>query len=301
MPVNLSQIRDLLLPGLNKVFGDYEKLPREWSEIFTDYKSDMAYERDVEMKLTGLAQLRTEGSSVNFDDLGERFVSVYHHIEVALGFVMTDRAIKDNLYKSQFGPNAKALRNSVMQAEEVYGANVLNNAFNTNNLGGDGVPLASTAHPTDVGTYANTPTIQAQLNETSLNDAFTAIGNYTDQAGLRIKTNFRKLVVPVAQEWNAYRLFNSPMRPGTADNDLNPLAGSGPGAMPGGVVTNHYINSPNFWMILTDAPEGLKHFTRDPLSSDMFTDFLTDNLMVKARKRFSFGWSNPRAVWISQA
>ncbi len=52
--------------------------------------------------------------------------------------------------------------------KQVKGANVLNNAFDPNFAGGDGVELCSTAHPTLAGTFANELGVAADLNETSL-------------------------------------------------------------------------------------------------------------------------------------
>ncbi len=293
--ITTGQIRDLLLPGLSKIFGEYAQFPRQWSEIFDKSTSEMAVERDVEMKMTGLAQLRQEGAATHMDSMGERYQSVYRHIQVALGFVITRNAIRDNLYKRQFNPSAKALRNSIAQTEEVYGASVFNNATDAAFPGGDGVPLLSTAHPIDTGTVANTPTVAAQLNETSLSDGLVAIRRFRDAAGLRAMIAPGKLIIAPENQWVAERLLASQLRPGTGDNDINALKSRG--ALPGGFVINDFLSNPNAWFIKTKLEDSLRYFERDALESDMFVDFSTDNLMVKATKRFSFGWSNWRGVY----
>ena len=57
----------------------------------------------------------------------------------------------------------------MQHTKEVKGANVLNNAFDTNFAIGDGQPLISTAHPlTGGGTARNRASTMADLNETSL-------------------------------------------------------------------------------------------------------------------------------------
>src|SRR3954467_1848414 len=177
MVTTTAQIKDLLLPGLNAVFGDYNAIPTQWEEIFSKNTSDMYREIDVEVKLLGLAQLRTEGQATAYDDMGERYQYTYVHKGVGLGFVMTKFAIRDNLYKTQFGPNTRALKRSFMQTKEVYGAAVLNNANDSSGVyyGGDSQPLLSTSHPTDVGNLANTPSVQAELNESSLQDAVIGV------------------------------------------------------------------------------------------------------------------------------
>lgn len=298
--ITTSQVKDLLLPGLNAVFGaNYNQFPTQWSEIFEKHTSEMAYERDVEVKMLGLAQARAEGESTTFEDMGERYQFVYRHVGVALGFVMTKFAIRDNLYKTQFGPQVSALKRSLMQTKEVYAANVLNNASDTTGafFGGDGVPLLSTQHPLDVGYLANTPAIQSELNETSLQDAVTAIRRFRDAAGLRAMVKAKKLIVDASNRYVAKRLMDTPGRVGTADNDINALRALND---VGGWTINDFLSNPKSWFLTTDVDNGLKYFSRDPLETDMHTDFTTDNLLTKATERYSFGWSNVRAVYGNQ-
>jgi hypothetical protein len=297
MAVTTAAIRDLLWPGLAAVFGDYRALPAQFGEIFDTHDSDKAYERDVEVKMLGLAQLRAEGAATAFEDMGERYAYTYRHVGVALGFVMTKFAIRDNLYKSRFGPNTKALKHSLRQTKEVYAAAVLNNSTDTApiNLGGDGVPLLSPNHPIDVGVVGNTTVVQAQLNETSLSDALVAVRRFRDAAGLKVLVNAEKLIVPPELQWTAERLLASVLRVGTADNDINAIKSRG--SLPGGFVMNDFLSNTASWFLKTDCPDGLKHYTRDPLETDMFVDFTTDNLMTKATERYSFGWSNFRSLY----
>jgi hypothetical protein len=297
MAMTTSQIKDLLLPGLDAVFGDYAEIPQQWADVFDKHTSDMAYERDVEVKMLGLAQLRAEGQATSFEDMGERYQYVYRHVGVALGFVMTKFAIRDNLYKSQFGPNTRALKFSLRQTKEVYGAAVLNNATTDTAVyqGGDGEPLLSIEHPIDVGTVANTPTVQAQLNETSLQDGVVAVRRFKDAAGLRVLVKPTKLIIPPEQQFTAARLLRSNLRVGTADNDLNAIKDLN--NVPGGFSINDFLTNTSSWFLKTDCPDGMKFFQRDPLETDMFVDFTTDNLMTKATERFSFGWSNWRALY----
>lgn len=297
MATTTAQIRDLLLPGLDAVFGDYAQIPQQWSEIFERHTSDMAYEKDVEVKMLGLAQLRQEGAQTAFEDLGERYAYVYRHIGVALGFVMTKFAIRDNLYKTRFGPNTRSLKFSLAQTKEVYGAAVLNNAQQAGAqfAGGDGVPLLSTAHPIDVGTVANRPAVNAQLNETSLQDGVVAVRRYRDAAGLRVMVKPKRLIIPPELQFVAQRLMQTELRVGTADNDINALRTLN--SIPGGWRINDFLTNVASWYLLTDCPDGLKFFQRDPLETDMFVDFGTDNLMTKATERFSFGWSNFRSIY----
>ena len=297
MATTSAQIAQLLLPGLDAVFGNYNSLPAQWPEMFERHDSDLAYERDVEVKTLGLAQLRSEGGATAYEDLGQRYVYVYRHVQPALGFIMTRNAIRDNVYKSDFGPNTRALKFSMRQTKEVFGAAVFNNAQDATGVyyGGDSQPLLSTAHPIDTGTVANTPSVQAQLNETSLQDADIAIARFKDAAGNKILVTPRKLVIPPDLKFTARRILGSTQRVGTADNDLNALKSLD--SIPGGFVQNHFLTNVSSWYVLTDCPDGLKYFQRDPLETDIYVDMDTDNLKVKATERFSFGWSNWRAAY----
>ena len=297
MTTSVSQIKDLLLPGLNAVFSDYNQFPAQWSEIFEKNSSNLAYERDVEVKLLGLAQLRNEGQSTAFEDMGERFVYVYRHVGVALGFIFTKFAIRDNQYKTQFGPNARALKQSMAQTKEVYGAAVLNNANDTTGAyyGGDGVALLSSSHPIESGTVANTPSVQAELNETSLQDGLIAVRRFKDAAGLRVNITPKKLVIPPDLQFVAKRLLGSELRVGTADNDINAVRSLG--LLPDAPAINDFLTNTKSWYLLTNCPDGLKFFQRDPMETDMFVDFTTDNLLTKATERYSFGWSNFRSIY----
>lgn len=210
---------------------------------------------------------------------------------------MTKFAIRDNLYKTRFGPNTRALKFSLAQTKEVYGANVLNFArtASAQYYGGDGVNLLSTAHPIDVGTVANTPTVQADLNETSLQDGVIAVRRFKDPAGLRVMVKPQKLIIPPDLQFTATRLLRSELRVGTADNDANALRELN--SIPGGFAINDFLTNVRSWYLKTNCPDGLKFFSRDPLETDMFVDFTTDNLLTKATERYSFGWSNWRALY----
>jgi phage major head subunit gpT-like protein len=292
MTINTSSIQQLLRPGLAEVFGDYPMYPAEYTEIFTTQTSDKAVEIEVEMKLLGLASIKGEGAPTQFQDMGQRVISTYYHRYTSVGFIITRQAMKDNLYESQFPLQAQSLRNSMLQSKEVNGASVLNNGFSSSYPGGDGQPLFSTAHPIDTGTFANTPSVQVDLNESSLQDAIVTISQFRDQAGLITMTKPTKLIVPPQLQFTADRILHSQFRTGTANNDINAIYNIG--AVPQGYRVNHFLTDTNGWFLMTDAPNGLKHYVREALETDVFTDFTSDNLLAKAIERYSFGWSNPR-------
>ena len=298
MAVNLSAIKDLLLPGLRGIEGKYEMIPSQYDKVFTKHDSKMALERTAEMRYLGLAQLKTEGGQTAFDNgSGERYIYNQEHLELALGYAITRKAIDDNLYKTQFHPSNLGLIESFQQTKEIYGANLLNTATTYSPaVNGDGVALCSTAHPIDGGTFANTPTTQVDLNEaTLLNGMISIRTNFKDQAGLKVFARGRKLIVPPQLEPVAIRLTKTELRPGTADNDVNAILSTA-GGVPEGYMVMDFLTSSFAWFLLTNI-DGLSYMSRVKFETDMQVDFVTDNLLVKGYERYSFGYYNPRAIW----
>lgn len=298
MPVALSQIRDLLLPGLWGVSGKYKQIERQWDKIFKTTESNMALERRASMRYLGYAQLKQEGGPTSFDNnSGQRYIYNQEHNEIGLGYAITRKAIDDNLYKAEFGPSNDGLMESFAQTEEIYGANVLNSGTTYNTaVGGDGVALFSTAHPTDSGNIANQPSPDIDLNETSLLNALITIRtNWRDNAGLKMYARGRKLIIPTSLEPVALRLFRSELRPGTATNDVNAVLGMND-SLKEGYMVNDYLTSQFAWFILTNA-DGLIMMARKPFEMDMSVEFTTDNLLVKGYQRYSFGYYDWRSIW----
>ena len=298
MAVNLSAIRDLLLPGLRGVEGKYPQIPAQWDKVFEKTKSNMALERTAEMRYLGLAQIKTEGGAVSFDNnASERYVYNQEHYEIGLGYAITRKAIDDNLYKTQFQPTNLGLVESFAQTKEIYAANILNTATTYNAaIGGDGKALCATDHPIDGGTVANRPTVDVDLNEASLLNAMISIRqNFKDIAGLKIFARGRKLIIPPSLEPTAIRLTKTELRPGTADNDVNAIHTTA-GGLPESYLVNDFLTSTKAWFLLTNI-DGLSYMERVKFETDMQVDFVTDNLLVKGYERYSFGYYNFRSIY----
>ena len=255
MAVNLSSIKDLLLPGLRGINGKYEMIPSQYDKVFTKYDSKLALERTAELRFLGYAQLEVGRRPDPFDNaqLANDYVYNQEHMEIGLGFAITRKAIDDNVYKTQFHPSNLGLIESFQQTKEIFGANIFNTATTYNSaIVGDGVSLLSTAHPTDYGNIANTPTTQVDLNEATLLNAMISIRtNFRDQAGLKIFARGRKLLVAPLNEPVAIRLTKTELRPGTNDNDVNAILTTA-GGLPEGYITNDYLTNAPWWFLLTN-------------------------------------------------
>ena len=183
--------------------------------------------------------------------------------------------------------------------KQVKAASVLNNAFSSSFTGGDGVSLVNTSHPlVGGGTFSNRPTTFTDLNETSLEDALISISTFVDDRNMILALQGTKLIVPPQLQFVADRILNTPGRTSTSDNDINAIRNTG--MISQGYAVNHFLTDTDAFYLLTDCPDGFKHFERSPLSTSMEGDFDTGNVRFKARERYSFGFSNPRAVFASQ-
>lgn len=297
--ISRAQLLKELLPGLNALFGlEYKRYGEEHKEIYEVETSDRSFEEETKLSGFGAAPVKSEGSGIEYDIAQEAWTARYTHETIALGFSITEEAIEDNLYDKLSGRYTKALARAMAYTKQVKAAAILNNAFNTAYTYGDGVVLASTAHPLVNGsTNSNRPTTGADLNETSLESAVIAIAAWTDERGLLIAAKPRKLILPPSLQFVATRLLETVNRPGTTDNDINALRKMG--AIPEGYVINHWLTDSNQWNLTTDIPNGLKMFVRAPMSNKMDGDFDTGNVRYKARERYSFGVSDPLGLYAS--
>ena len=297
MAVSRAQLLKELLPGLNALFGlEYARYGEEHKEIYETETSERSFEEETKLSGFSAAPVKNEGSAIAYDNAQEAWTARYNHETIALGFSITEEAIEDNLYDSLSARYTKGLARAMAYTKQVKAASVLNNGFSSSYVGGDGVQLFSTAHPlVSGGTNSNTPATQADLNETSLEAAVIQIAAWTDERGLLIAAKPKKLVVPPSLMFVATRLLETELRVGTNNNDINAIKNNG--AIPEGYTVNHFLTDVNAWFLITDVPNGLKHFERIALQNSMDGDFDTGNVRYKSRERNSFGYSDPLGVW----
>ena len=297
MAISRAQMLKELLPGLNALFGlEYKTYGEEHKEIYETETSERSFEEETKLSGFSAAPVKNEGSAMAYDNAQEAWTARYNHETIVLGFSLTEEAIEDNLYDSLSQRYTKALARAMAYTKQVKAAYVLNNAFNTAVTYGDGVTLCNTQHPLiSGGVNSNRPATGADLNETSLENAVIQIAGWTDERGLLIAARPKKLIVPPALQFVATRLLETELRVGTNDNDINAIKNNG--SVPEGYRVNHYLTDTNAWFLMTDVPNGLKHFVRTPMQTGMDGDFDTGNVRYKARERYSFGVSDPLGIF----
>ena len=298
MAISRGQLVKELEPGLNALFGlEYKRYENQHAEIYVTETSDRAFEEEVMLSGFANASVKPEGSGVVFDNAQETYTARYTMETVALAFAITEEAIEDNLYDRLASRYTKALARSMANTKQIKSVDPLIQGLpTTNNFdSGDGVSLFNTAHPTIAGTVSNTLAVQADLNETSLEQSLIDIAALTDERGLKIAARGVKMIVPSELQFTAERLMKSQGRTSTADNDINAIASMG--MIPQGYRVNNFLTDTDAFYIITDVPNGMKYFERTPIRTAMEGDFDTGNVRYKARERYRFGVSDYRGIF----
>jgi len=299
MAISRAQLLKELLPGLNALFGlEYKRYGEEHKELYETETSERSFEEETKLSGFSAAPVKSEGNAIAYDNGQEAWTARFNHQTIALGFSITEEAVEDNLYDALSSRYTKALARAMSYTKQVKAADILNSGFtgSGNPTYGDGKVLFATDHPlVSGGTNSNTQSTPADLNETTLEAAVIQIAAWKDERGLLIAAKPRKLVVPPNLQFVAERLLKTELRVGTADNDINALKNMG--VIPEGYCVNHFLTDTNGYFLLTDVPNGLKHFVRTPLATSMDGDFDTGNVRYKSRERYSFGVSDALGIW----
>lgn len=290
--VTSGAIYELLWPGLRKVGINYKHYENEFKEFFTHSKSIMAQEVCVDTKNTGYAMLKPEGEQTASDYMETTYKYTSVNRQFGLSFAITDWAIANNLYPSEFSVKAPGLANSYKQTMEVMAMNVFNQAFNPAVPIGDGKPLAAVDHPYVGGSYANTfvnadgTVATVDFSETAVEQALIQIGKFKDQAGMLINAKAKYLLLPTNLQFSGCRLLKSMYRIGVANNDINAIYNLQ--AVAGGYKVNNFLTSPSNYFITTDIPNTLMYYDRMPFTMDITTDQNTKSVKVSCVGAYSF-------------
>lgn len=281
----------LFIPGLRgALFEGYGRYAPIYDKIFNVMTSNRQYEEDFTMQGLTNFSTKSEGNVVEYEDFLPGNRQTYTHATYAKGVRVTEEAVEDDLY----GPMRKigralgiAARATVeTQAAQIFNAGFATTTFTT----GDAAALFSTAHTREDGgaNLSNTSTAAA-LSVSALETALIDLRTELDGVGKRVELMPRALVIPPNLEFVARQILKSAYLPGSANNDVNPVANLLD------VVVWPYLTSTTAWFVLCDTHD-LKWFWRRQLHTRTEEDFNTGDMLFKGRLRFSFGVNDWRGV-----
>ena len=285
-----------LWPGVKTWWGrQYAEHMQEYPELFDIETSDKAYEEDVEISGFGVLREKDQGQALNYDTEVQGSITRYTHVAYAGGYIVTFEELRDNLYEVVSKRRAAMLAFAGRQTEEIIGANVFNQAFNSSYPIGDGAAMISASHPTLVGNQSNLLTTSADLSELAIEDLSIQIMQASDYRGNKISLIPQCLAIAPANLFDANRIIHSILQNDTANNAINVIKATG--MFPKGIVVNHYFLSATAWFIRTNAPYGLRFMWRDKPMFDTDNEFDTKNAKAAQYMRFSCGCTDFRQIW----
>ena len=296
-PMRSTDFRSIVEPILNECFdGIYEQRKDEWSRVFREEQGiPRNYHEEPVLYGFGAAPQLPDGTPVSYQQGGVLFLQRYIYNVYGLAFALTKVLVEDGDHIRIGQVYAKHLAQSLIETKETLSANVLNRAFNSSYVGGDGVSLINPSHPIVNGTFSNQLSTAANLSQTSLEQMLIQIRQAVDNNGKKIRLVPRQLVVAPGNIFQAEVLLKSVLRAGSANNDINPVKSIG--LLDEGAAVLSRLTNANAWWVQTDAPEGLKLLMRRALEKTMEGDFETDSMRYKATERYQVGWTDPRSLF----
>jgi hypothetical protein len=292
-----TDFRSIVEPILNECFdGVYDQRTDEWSRVFREQTGiPRNYHEEPVLYGFGAAPQLPDGTPVSYQQGGVLFLQRYVYQVFGLAFALTKVLVEDGDHIRIGNVYARHLAQSLIETKETLCANVLNRAFNSSFVGGDGVSLINTAHPIVNGSFSNQLATAANLSQTSLEQMLIQIRQAVDNNGKKIRLVPRQLVVAPGNVFQAEVLLKSVLRSGTANNDLNPVKSIG--LLDEGAAVISRLTSATAFFVQTDAPEGMKLLMRRKLEKTMEGDFETDSMRYKATERYQVGFTDPRAMY----
>lgn len=297
--ISTGSLPRLLQEGVANVFGNsLREHSQKWDKMFSTNQSSKAFEVDVQLEGFNRASSKNEGDDITFDSRQQGFTPKYINTTFAKGYIVTEEALEDELY-GQLNDGARALARVMSITKEIEGAAIYNNGFDGTALmtDGDGLALFHTAHVNGPsgGTFSNRLTVDADLDESSLEDMLIQVQTITDARGLPAALQAIRLIHAPANSFNAQRILNSVLQSNTANNDTNAIRDMN--AVRDGNLSNPFLTDADAWFLTTDAPQGLKYYTRRAVRFGQDNAFTSGNARFKADERYVFGWTDPRGAF----
>lgn len=264
--------------------------------------SDMpdAYLDDLELGGPQLMSVKAEGSEIASMNLNEGNLMRYIPRVVAGKITITEEAMDDNKYPEAINMSRHLKRSGVQTVEYDWGI-YLGRATSTSQLGGDGVPLASTAHTLPGGgTFSNMLGTAAALSTVALTNAFAQLMQYPGYNGLIAPVRPKSVVYPVQLWGTAMTIKNSTMDPSTGNFTATNVIKDEYGDLEW-IPQPYWTATTTKWLVRTDAEKGLRHLWKKKYSTRTWVD--NDNMVMKhaASQRYAIGHTNARGILFSDS
>jgi len=283
----------MTLRGIDRVFfNEWTQRKKIGRSIFNVKSSDQYREHNLTVGGVGLMQQISEGEGLTYISNNEGFLTTYTHLDWGNGMRATRRVKREDLYGTM-EKSAAELARSADATEETTLANHFNRGFSASYTGADGVELFSLLHVREDGsTWANEPTSDADLSQTSLEQALIDYSDQRDGGGKRITIEPESLIVPKELQFEAARYMKSTLSPENDTNAVNPVSGMLK------VITWQYLTDTDAWFIASKKRDhGLMLYTREEPWTDYIEDFDTKDTKVSVMYAQSSGWSFPQGLW----
>lgn len=294
MATSTGTLGSNLDPGYRLVFFNWIKEhPWEYKGVFNVLNSERAYEEDLLNAGLGAVPEKPQGTPTTYDDPIQGNAVRYTHITYALGFRTTREMADDDLYGT-IQKTIKSLARSAKHTLETIAWDILNDAFDSDRPGQDGVELCSTAHVMlDGSTQSNRPTTDIDLTVTGLEQALDNFERQTDHRSLPIAINAKWVVIPPELRWRATEIIESPQRSDTANEAKNAFM-----QMSLDWTMSHYLTSSTAWFVTSNPDEhDMKMYERDGLEFKTADDFDTGDAKSWVRFRCSAGHTIWQGSW----
>lgn len=256
-----------------------------------------AYEDDLEMGGPGFATEKDEGVELDVGGIDEGPITRYLARKFGLKLHVTEEALEDGKYERVINA-AKRLKRAAWKTCDVDGANVLNRAFNTSYLGGDGVALVSASHTLPSGgTYSNTLATPFSPSRAALIVATTQARQLPGHDGVTEGYEPKGILCPLGQ-WAAWDgIVDSDKVPESNNNEINVVKGLKLDVTP----LKFWTASTTNWVVQTDCDNGLQWRWRRKMKGRTWVDNDAEIMKYSISYRSARGWSDPRCVIGSNA
>lgn len=301
-PLTTISVSNVIDPGVKKHFVDEYKVNK--IDLGKIYKiSNQESETDEYKNYTGLAQLSPVGEGETYTEdtpiqaYGVSLTPVKYGKIMPVTYEMRKWAKTKDIWNA-----AKMLGRAAARTEQVHGASMLINGFDTDYTSyTDAKPLFEDDHPRADGGTAQDNESALALSETNLETLILMMEGQLDDRGQLISCFPNKLVVPPALRKRALEILKSEKKSDSADNDANVYNGFQEyygtmklvvwdylGAAAGGSDTAYYLFDDNVHKLMWQWAE------KANVSRDESIGFKNDTIHYKSRDYFAYGWGDWR-------